>query len=157
MYLELGIRPFLELGFMPQALKSGEQSIFYWRANVTPPDSYEKWAALVKATLEHLVERYGRDEVITWPVEVWNEPNIPFWAGTMEEYFQLYDYSAKAVKEVDPRIQLGGPAICGVETEKWLMGFIEPASRTTHRWTSSAGTATVPINQNGGGTITTTP
>ncbi|HOB08374.1 MAG: xylan 1,4-beta-xylosidase [Limnochordia bacterium] len=125
MYLELGIRPFLELGFMPQALKSGEQSIFYWRANVTPPVSYEKWAALVKATLEHLVERYGRDEVITWPVEVWNEPNIPFWAGTMEEYFQLYDYSAKAVKEVDPRIQVGGPAICGVETEKWLRGFIE--------------------------------
>jgi len=125
MYLELEIRPFLELGFMPQALKTGEQSIFYWKGNVTPPSSYEKWAELVKTTMEHLVERYGRKEVITWPVEVWNEPNIPFWAGTMEEYFKLYDYSAKAIKEVDPRIPVGGPAICGVQTDRWLRGFIE--------------------------------
>ncbi|MFB5066881.1 MAG: xylan 1,4-beta-xylosidase [Firmicutes bacterium] len=124
-YLENGIRPFLELGFMPERLKTGEQTVFYWKGNVTPPSSYEKWADLVKATLEHLIERYGRDEVVTWPVEVWNEPNIPFWAGTMEEYFKLYDYSARAVKEVDPDIQVGGPAICGVETEKWLRGFIE--------------------------------
>ncbi len=124
-YLELGIRPFLELGFMPEKLKSGEQTIFYWKGNVTPPTSYEKWAGLVKATLNHLIERYGREEVITWPVEVWNEPNIGFWAGTMEEYFTLYDYSARAVKEVDPRIQVGGPVICGVETEKWLRAFFE--------------------------------
>ena len=124
-YLELGIRPFLELGFMPEKLKSGEQTIFYWKGNVTPPTSYEKWAGLVKATLNHLIERYGREEVITWPVEVWNEPNIGFWAGTMEEYFTLYEYSARAVKEVDPRIQVGGPVICGVETEKWLRAFFE--------------------------------
>jgi len=124
-YLQLGIRPFLELGFMPERLKTGDQTIFYWKGNTTPPASYEKWADLVKATLEHLIERYGREEVITWPVEVWNEPNIPFWAGTMEEYFKLYDYSAKAVKAADSRIQVGGPAICGVETEKWLRGFIE--------------------------------
>ena len=124
-YLEHGIRPFLELGFMPEKLKSGEQTIFYWKGNVTPPTSYEKWAGLVKATLNHLIERYGREEVITWPVEVWNEPNIGFWAGTMEEYFTLYEYSARAVKEVDPRIQVGGPVICGVETEKWLRAFFE--------------------------------
>jgi len=124
-YLEHGIRPFLELGFMPEKLKTGEQTVFYWKGNVTPPVSYEKWADLVKNTLFHLIERYGRDEVVTWPVEVWNEPNIPFWAGTMEEYFKLYDASARAVKQVDPRIQVGGPAICGVETEKWLRGFFE--------------------------------
>ncbi len=124
-YLENGIRPFLELGFMPEKLKSGEQTIFYWKGNVTPPKSYERWAELIEATFNHLIDRYGREEVTTWPVEVWNEPNIGFWAGTMEEYFKLYDYSAKAVKKVDPRIQVGGPAICGVETEKWLRSFFE--------------------------------
>ncbi|NLV35850.1 MAG: xylan 1,4-beta-xylosidase [Clostridiaceae bacterium] len=124
-YLENGIRPFLELGFMPEKLKSGEQTIFYWKGNVTPPKSYEKWAELVEVTLNHLIDRYGREEVTTWPVEVWNEPNIGFWAGTMDDYFMLYDYSAKAVKKVDPRIQVGGPAICGIETEKWLRSFFE--------------------------------
>ncbi len=124
-YLERGIRPFLELGFMPEKLKTGEQTVFYWRGNVTPPVSYEKWAELIEQTLSHLIGRYGREEVITWPVEVWNEPNIPFWAGTMEEYFKLYDVSAEAVKKADPRIQVGGPAICGVETEKWLTSFFE--------------------------------
>jgi xylan 1,4-beta-xylosidase len=124
-YLENGIRPFLELGFMPEKLKTGEQTVFYWKGNVTPPSSYEKWAELITVTLNHLIDRYGREEVITWPVEVWNEPNIPFWAGTMEEYFKLYEYSAAAVKKTDPRIQVGGPAICGVDPERWLRSFFE--------------------------------
>ncbi|MFP4661683.1 MAG: GH39 family glycosyl hydrolase [Halanaerobiales bacterium] len=124
-YLENDIRPFLELGFMPEKLKTGDQTVFYWKGNVTPPVSYEKWAELITATFDHLIERYGREEVVTWPVEVWNEPNIPFWAGTMEEYFKLYDYAAVAVKKVDSHIQVGGPSICGVETEKWLRGFFE--------------------------------
>jgi len=124
-YLENGIRPFLELGFMPEKLKTGEQTIFYWKGNVTPPSSYEKWAELIINTLNHLIDRYGREEVITWPIEVWNEPNIVFWAGTMEEYFKLYEYSAKAVKSVDERIKVGGPAICGVDTERWLRSFFE--------------------------------
>lgn len=128
-YLENGIRPFLELGFMPEKLKSGEQTIFYWKGNVTPPSSYERWAELITATLNHLIDRYGREEVVNWPVEVWNEPNIPFWAGTMEEYFKLYDYSAEAVKRADPRIQVGGPAICGVQTEKWLRAFFEHCNK----------------------------
>lgn len=124
-FQEYGIKPFLELGFMPEKLKTGDQSVFYWNGNVTPPASYEKWADLIRATMGHLVERYGRKEVITWPVEVWNEPNIHFWAGTREEYFRLYEYSARAVKQVDERISVGGPAICGVQTEKWLRGFFE--------------------------------
>jgi xylan 1,4-beta-xylosidase len=124
-YLENNIKPFLELGFMPEKLKSGEQTVFYWKGNVTPPVSHEKWALLIKNTLEHLIERYGREEVVTWPIEVWNEPNIGFWAGTMDDYFKLYDVSAEAVKQVDPRIKIGGPAICGVETEKWLRSFFE--------------------------------
>ena len=124
-YLENGIRPFLELGFMPEKLKTGEQTVFYWKGNTTPPVSYEKWAELVTNTLNHLIERYGRDEVVTWPIEVWNEPNIAFWAGTMDEYFKLYEYSAVAVKSVDSRIQVGGPAICGIDTEHWLRSFFE--------------------------------
>ncbi|OPJ64040.1 GH39 family glycosyl hydrolase [Clostridium oryzae] len=124
-YLENGIRPFLELGFMPEKLKSGDQTVFYWKGNAAPPVSYEKWAELITKTLNHLIERYGREEVVNWPVEVWNEPNIGFWAGTMEEYFKLYEYSAKAVKLADPRIQVGGPAICGIDTEHWLRSFFE--------------------------------
>ncbi|MFP4199005.1 MAG: GH39 family glycosyl hydrolase [Halanaerobium sp.] len=127
-YLENEIKPFLELGFMPEELKTDNQTVFYWKGNVSPPDSYKKWSELITATLEHLIERYGREEVITWPIEVWNEPNIAFWSGTMEEYFKLYDYSAEAVKKVDSRIQVGGPAICGVETEKWLRSFFEHCS-----------------------------
>ena len=72
---------------MPEALKTGEQTVFYWKGNVTPPNSYEKWADLITNTLEHLVKRYGRSQVISWYIEVWNEPNIPFEVGTMEEYF----------------------------------------------------------------------
>jgi xylan 1,4-beta-xylosidase len=124
-YLELDIRPYLELGFMPKALASGDQTVFYWKGNVTPPSDYEEWVKLVKATLNHLIERYGRNEVITWPIEVWNEPNIGFWAGSMEEYFKLYEYSARAIKEIDSSFLIGGPAICGIDTENWLHSFFQ--------------------------------
>ena len=75
-YVELGLRPFLELGFMPYKLASGSQTVFYWKGNVTPPASYEGWSNLIKALIEHLSSRYGSDEVVTWPIDVWNEPNL---------------------------------------------------------------------------------
>jgi xylan 1,4-beta-xylosidase len=75
-YLDLGIQPFLELGFMPADLASGDQTVFWWRGNVTPPRSWTEWAALVRATVTHLVDRYGLDVVRGWPIEVWNEPNL---------------------------------------------------------------------------------
>ena len=126
-YLELGIEPFLELGFMPKALASGDQTIFYWKGNTTPPKSYEKWAKLIEATLTHLCDRYGRDRVVTWPVEVWNEPNLPgFWKGAdMEEYFKLYKVSHEAVKRADARFKVGGPAVCGIKDEFWIRSFLE--------------------------------
>lgn len=126
MYQELHIKPFLELGFMPKKLASGEQTVFYWKGNVTPPKAYERWCDLVKATLQHLMQRYGEEEVLTWPVEVWNEPNLPgFWKGAdREEYYKLYDLTAKAVKEVHPDFQVGGPAICGGQDEVWMNGFL---------------------------------
>lgn len=126
-YLKLNIRPFLELGFMPNKLASGEQTIFYWKGNTTPPSDYNKWCELVQATLRHLIERYGEDEVLTWPIEVWNEPNLPgFWKdANIEEYFKLYELTAKAIKKVNKKFMVGGPAICGGADEKWMKGFME--------------------------------
>ena len=132
-YLSMGLKPFIELGFMPEELASGEQTIFWWKGNVTPPSDYDEWAALIKATVRHWISRYGADEVITWPMEVWNEPNLEaFWKDAdMEEYFKLYEVSVKAVKSVDSRIRVGGPAICGVDDERWLRCFLEFCSKNS--------------------------
>ena len=102
-YLEVGLKPFIELGFMPEKLASGKQTVFYCKGNVTPPKSYQGWRELIKALLYHLMDRHGADEVVTWPVEVWNEPNLPgFWEhADMQEYFRLFKESFEAVKEVD--------------------------------------------------------
>ncbi|MDR0503144.1 MAG: hypothetical protein LBH16_07475 [Treponema sp.] len=126
-YLSLGLKPFVELGFMPKKLASGEQTIFYWKGNVTPPSDYSKWAALVEAAINHWIKRYGIDEVASWPFEVWNEPNLAsFWKdASMEEYFKLYEATGRAVKKCDSRLRVGGPAICGVDDERWLRRFLE--------------------------------
>ena len=126
-YRRLGLKPFLELGFMPEKLAGGTQTIFYWKGNTTPPASYERWNEMVKALLTHLCARYGREEVVTWPVEVWNEPNLPgFWENAdMQEYFKLFDNTFKAVKEVDERFRVGGPAVCGGSDEVWIRAFLE--------------------------------
>lgn len=125
-YLEVGIRPFLELGFMPEKMASGDQTVFYWKGNVTPPKTYEAWRALVQALLRHLLERYGED-VLSWPIEVWNEPNLPgFWKDAdKQEYFRLFAETLAAVKEVDSRFRVGGPAICGVQDVEWMQDFME--------------------------------
>jgi xylan 1,4-beta-xylosidase len=126
-YISLGLRPFLELGFMPKKMASGDQTVFYWKGNVTPPKDYNDWTSMIKALLNHLIERYGKDDVITWPIEVWNEPNLNvFWKDAdMQEYFRLYEHSVLAVKEVDPAFKIGGPAVCGVSDEMWLRSFLE--------------------------------
>jgi xylan 1,4-beta-xylosidase len=130
-YLALGIRPFVELGFMPKQMASGDQTVFYWKGNVTPPADYNKWARLVAAAVNHWIRRYGRDEVLSWPFEVWNEPNLPvFWKDAdMEEYFKLYDVTSRTLKDCDSRIRVGGPAICGVDDERWLRCFLEYCSK----------------------------
>lgn len=127
----IGMKPFVELGFMPSGLASGTQTIFWYRGNVTPPKDYTKWEAFVAAFVRHCTERYGRDEVRTWFFEVWNEPNLDgFWMGNPEkksyeawssvaraEYFKLYQSSARAVKSVDLNYRVGGPATAG---EGWI-------------------------------------
>jgi len=112
--LSIGMKPFIELGFMPSAMASGDKTIFWWRGNVTPPRSYEQWGALIRKLTEHLTERYGEAEVKTWYFEVWNEPNLDgFWAGSQEEYFKLYAHAAQAIKSVNQEYRVGGPATAG--------------------------------------------
>ncbi|MCZ7436802.1 xylan 1,4-beta-xylosidase [Micromonospora sp. WMMC241] len=120
-YLDLGVRPFVELGFMPSALASGDQTVFWWRGNVTPPRSFTEWGDLVRATVAHLVDRYGLDEVRGWPIEVWNEPNLTdFWRDADQAaYHRLYEVSAHAVKDVDAALQVGGPALSPGADEWW--------------------------------------
>ncbi|MBQ0825293.1 GH39 family glycosyl hydrolase [Streptomyces tagetis] len=128
--LAAGIRPFLELGFMPSALAGGDDTVFWWRGNITPPRDTAEWTALVRATLTHLVGRYGAEEVRTWPVEVWNEPDLPqFWRDADEDaYHRLYEATAHAVKEVDAAIPVGGPAL-SPGARGWLERFAEFAER----------------------------
>ncbi|UII25779.1 hypothetical protein LVD15_21120 [Fulvivirga maritima] len=113
--LEIGIKPFVELSFMPSAMASGEETIFWWRGNVTPPKDYDKWGDLIFNLVKHWTERYGEEEVSSWYFEVWNEPNLTpgFFTGTQQEYFKLYKYAAEAVKRVNAAYKVGGPATAG--------------------------------------------
>lgn len=120
--LDIGLRPFVELAFMPSALASGDQTVFYYRANVTPPADYARWRALVTDLVSHWRDRYGPDELRRWYFEVWNEANLPaFWSGSQDEYFRLYAEAAAAIKAVDPAFRVGGPATSRAE---WLTDFV---------------------------------
>jgi xylan 1,4-beta-xylosidase len=123
--LSINVKPFVELGFMPQALASGNATIFWWRGNVTPPNDYNRWADLIRNLTQHFTERYGAEEVKTWYFEVWNEPNLSpgFWSGTQQEYFKLYEYSAKAIKSVNKDYRVGGPATAGAAWEPEFIAF----------------------------------
>lgn len=108
--LENGVRPFVELSFMPEAFASSANRIFAYKGNTSPPNNWQDWRDMVQAFTQHCVKRYGISEVSSWKYEVWNEPNIAFWAGTQEQYFELYRQSAMAVKAVHRSLQVGGPA-----------------------------------------------
>ena len=108
----LGLRPVVEIGFMPRDLAADPtKTVFAYGAVISPPKDYARWGALVGALTAHLVERYGREEVVGWDFEVWNEANLEvFWSGTQQEWMHLYDVTAAAVKAVDARIPVGGPS-----------------------------------------------
>jgi xylan 1,4-beta-xylosidase len=119
-----GMKPFVELSFMPAALASGNQTVFWWHGNITPPKSLDRWAAFMRAFAGHLTERYGADEVKRWRFEVWNEPNLSiFWSGTQAQYFQLYQRTVGAIKGVNPDYQVGGPATAGGGWVGEMIGF----------------------------------
>ncbi len=122
--LQNHVRPFVELSFMPKKLAAAQElHAFWYKQNVSPPEDYDRWGALIAAFAKHLVDRYGIDEVSQWYFEVWNEPNIDFWAGHPKEatYFHLYDVSARALKAVSPRLRVGGPATAQAA---WVDRFI---------------------------------
>lgn len=114
--LEIGLRPIVEISFMPRDLaRDPSATVFEYGAIVSPPRSWDRWADLVANLTAHLVERYGKDEVRGWGFEVWNEANLEvFWSGTPDEYLRLYDVTAAAVKSVDPSLLVGGPASAAV-------------------------------------------
>jgi len=112
--LENHVLPFIELSFMPKKLTSDPNALhpFWYKQNVAPPKDWNKWEQLVENFARHLVDRYGVDEVAQWYFEVWNEPNLDFWAGNPKEqtYYELYDHAARAIKRVSPRLRVGGPS-----------------------------------------------
>ncbi|HTV54588.1 MAG TPA: glycosyl hydrolase family 39 [Terriglobia bacterium] len=120
--LEAGVRPFVELSFMPPAIASGNKTVFWYKANVTPPKDMADWVQLVTTFARHLSDRYGAEELGHWFFEVWNEPNLDFWSGTQEQYFELYRHTATALKSVDKRLQVGGPATAEAS---WAPEFID--------------------------------
>ncbi len=122
--LASGVRPFVELSFMPAKLASRQAlHSFKYHPIVAPPRSYAKWDAMIAAFAAHLIERYGIDEVAQWYFEVWNEPNIDFWVGEPKQssYFELYDHTARALKAVDERLRVGGPSTAQAA---WVGAFI---------------------------------
>jgi xylan 1,4-beta-xylosidase len=119
-----GVRPFIEMSFMPKKLAARQTlHVFWYHPNVSPPEDYVKWADFISHFAQHLVDRYGIDEVSQWYFEVWNEPNLDFWAGDpkQETYYQLYDATARALKGVSPRLRVGGPATAQAA---WVASFI---------------------------------
>jgi len=119
------VKPFVELSFMPEKLASKPNSLhtFTGNPNNSPPKDYAAWDAMMKALATHLIDRYGIDEVATWKFEVWNEPNLDFWGGEpkQETYFTLYDHTARDLKSVSPRLQVGGPATAQAA---WVAPFL---------------------------------
>ena len=142
--LSAGMKPFVELSFMPTALASGNKTVFHYQANVTPPRDYKQWATLVRKLVSHWVERYGVREVREWFFEVWNEPNLKeFWTGTQEDYFKLYRYTAEAIRGVDASLKVGGPATAKNDWIEEFLDFCEkhnlPADFvTTHHYPTDA-------------------
>jgi xylan 1,4-beta-xylosidase len=126
--LGVGLRPVVELGFMPRDLASDpSRTVFGYRGIISPPKDWGRWADLIRALVRHLLERYG-DEVVDWDFEVWNEANLRvFWSGTRAEWMRLYEVTARAVKDVDPRIAVGGPSSAAAG---WVDALLEHAART---------------------------
>ena len=127
--LSAGMKPLVELSFMPEKLALKEEGRpmkggFFYKPNIVPPADYSKWREYLQAFVRFLIHRYGGDEVRTWLFEVWNEPDLPFvfWNGTRDEYFRLYTESVRAIKDVDAQIQVGGPSTSG---SKWIGSFVK--------------------------------
>jgi xylan 1,4-beta-xylosidase len=152
-YVERGIRPLVEIGFMPEALSINPEPYRHtWAPGdnygdvytgwAYPPTDYRKWSELVYQWVRHAVDRYGPDEVESWWWGVWNEPDIGYWQGSKEEYFQLYDHAASGLKRALPTARIGGPHVTGPNgerTQRFLRDFIEHCLRGTNHATRMTG------------------
>lgn len=152
-YVKVGARPLVEIGFMPQALSVKPEPYKHnWEPGkpygdiylgwAYPPNDYAKWAELVRQWVLHSVERYGKEEVLTWWWELWNEPDIAYWKGTPAEYNKLYDYTADAVKRALPGARIGGPSTTGPASEKaaaFLKQFLEHCATGQNAATGKTG------------------
>jgi xylan 1,4-beta-xylosidase len=152
-YVERGIRPLVEIGFMPEALSTnpdpyrhswapGDDYGDVYTGWAYPPTDYNRWGELVYQWVRHSVDRYGPDEVESWWWGVWNEPDIGYWQGTKEEYFQLYDHAAAGLKRALPEARIGGPHVTGPNgerTQRFLRDFIEHCLRGANHATGETG------------------
>ena len=152
-YLKRGMKPMMQIGFMPEALSVKPQPYRHdWQPGAPynriytgwahPPRDYAKWSELVYQWARHSVEKYGKAEVDSWVWEVWNEPDIGYWQSTPEEYFKLYDYAADGLKRALPTARIGGPEVTGpngARTQKFLRDFIEHCLRGTNHATGKIG------------------
>ena len=127
--LEAGMKPFVELSFMPGKLarqKEGEvqRGSFFYKPLIVPPEDWNAWKDYMQAFVRFLIHRYGAEEIRSWFFEVWNEPDLPgaFWNGTRDEYFRLYETTVQAIKEIDPEIRVGGPA---TSNSRWVKSFLK--------------------------------
>jgi xylan 1,4-beta-xylosidase len=127
--LKNGVRPVVEISFMPKKLAFNPDALhpFWYKQNVSPPKSMERWDGMITALARHLLERYGVEELAQWYFEVWNEPNIDFWNGIPREksYFELYDHTARSLKTVSARLRVGGPATAAAA---WVDDFLKHAA-----------------------------
>lgn len=144
-YKAAGVRPMVELGFMPQDLaavlpdRHQPYQVHFPQSTVSgasnnPPKDYAKWQELIHTVVAHLVDRYGRDQVLQWYFEVWNEPDIDYWHSTPQEYWKLYDYAVQGVRAALPEARVGGPATTGPGGQKgaaFLQGFLEHVTKGT--------------------------
>lgn len=153
-YLQRGVKPLAQFGFMPEALSVKPQPYeHHWQPGLPydmiytgwtyPPKDYKKWANLVHEWVKHAVARYGKTEVETWYWELWNEPNIKYWSGTVQEFCKLYDYTVDAARRALPTIKIGGPDVTGPnwdKSEKFLTTFLKHCVSDTNYVTGKIGT-----------------
>lgn len=109
--LSIGLKPFVELGFMPTAMAADKNmTVFYRSSCVSPPKSMDRWGALVDRFLRHCIKRYGLQEVESWKFEFWNEPELQvFLPGTLENYMDMYRHTYQALKSISSKLLIGAP------------------------------------------------
>jgi xylan 1,4-beta-xylosidase len=152
-YIKRGMKPYAQIGFMPEALSTHPQPYrHHWQPGrnygeiytgwAYPPNDYDKWEELIYQWVKHEVTKYGKKEVESWYWEVWNEPNIDYWKGTMPEFFKMYDYAAQGARRALPTVKIGGPEIAGGSSSsgmKFLKAFIEHCISGTNYATGKTG------------------